>query len=141
MGYTHYWRQGNKPTDEQWDSITSTFKKAMTVALVTGKPFPIQREQDISSPPEIDEENIVFNGIGEAAHETMYLERNGRDFNFCKTNRKPYDFVAMVLLVLVDHFASDCWDVSSDGVRDEWKPAVDWLNASGLGQFSLPKGI
>lgn len=141
MGYSHYWLQLNNPTDEQWDNITDTIKKAMVVALVTGKPFPIQRENSITAPPEISSKAIIFNGIYADSHETFYLGRNIEGEDSCKTNRKPYDFAVMVCLILAEHFAPDCWKVSSDGVRGQWQLAADWLNASGLGQFSIPKGI
>lgn len=141
MGYTHYFRQNRAPTLDQWRAIAGGFKSLIGHAEDAGDPLPIQREYDEVGAPEITEERIVFNGIGDAGHETMLLERDGRGFQFCKTARKPYDRAVIALLILADRCAPGCWQVSSDGDPQDWKPILDWMDGLGLGLFELPAGV
>ena len=141
MGYTHYKKQSKPASDEQWAAVCNDFKKFRAAALLLGKPFPIQREEDDSSDVLIDDECIIFNGIGDAAHETFILEKAGDDFSFCKTNRKPYDTAVVTVLILANHHAPDAWDISSDGGIGEWQPVLDWMNSTGIGTYTLPESI
>lgn len=84
---------------------------------------------------------ITFNGIGDAAHETMWFDRKGDGFQFCKTARKPYDIAVIALLLLANRYAPEVWDIGSDGDAKDWQPTLDWVNYSGIGQFIMPKGI
>lgn len=137
MGYTHYYEQKQPPTAEQWSAISGGFKKLMAAAFLTTA-FPIQRDHDDTSPPEITATHIIFNGIGDSGHETMSL---GEEAWFCKTNGKPYDVAVVALLILANHYAPDSWDITSDGVISDWQPTLDWMNSTGLAEFTLPKGI
>ena len=141
MGYTYYVRQSKPASNEKWTAVCNDFKKFRAAALLLGKPFPIQREEDDSSDVLIDDECIIFNGIGEDAHETFMLEKAGDSFSFCKTNRKPYDTAVVTVLILANHHAPDVWGVSSDGVIQEWQPVLDWMNSTGIGTFTLPESI
>lgn len=140
MGYTHYFQQKSTPTTAQWESITVAFRQLQAVALLT-KAFPIQKEEDSTEPPVINDSHVIFNGIGKDAHETMCLQRLGTGFQFCKTARKPYDNAVMALLILANAYAPACWEISSDGESEDWQPTLDWMNTSGLGPFVLPIGI
>jgi len=123
MGYTHYFDQ-IKPADEQeWSNLCDAFRKLMATALLT-ESLPIQREEDDSSPPHIDVQYIIFNGIGDDAHETMVLDRKGMGFQFCKTEHKPYDIAVTALLVLADHCCPNTWVISSDGAVEDWVDGV-----------------
>ena len=124
MGYTHYFHQHKQPTEEQWQAICADFSKCLEVFT---KGIPIQEEWDDPAPPRVDYRCIRFNGVQPNNHETMHLNRYGHGFQFCKTARKPYDFAVMCLLLLVHHYASDCWEVDSDGGFMEWECARAWL--------------
>lgn len=137
MGFSHYWRQKSIPTTEQWNAIANDFNKLQAAALIT-TPFPIQRKCDDAAAPVVTNEYISFNGIGEDGHETMMLEKYGRDFNFCKTADKPYDRAVVALLILAHHHAPGVWEISSDGSKEDWQPVLDWMNTTGLGEFTLP---
>lgn len=141
MGYSHYWRPKEKPTTAQWQYIVSGFKKLQAAALLTTS-LPIQRDDTYSSPPEVDETCIIFNGIGDAGHETFYVEYNTEaDFNCCKTARKPYDLVVMAVLLLMHRYAPRAWSISSDGGEKDWLPALDLVNSLGIGECFLPDSI
>ena len=146
MGHTHYYygihffKQKCECPRAQWAQITQAFQQLMTAALLTD-PFPIQREKDDASPPEISENFIIFNGIGNNACETFVLERSGDGLQFCKTNHKPYDRAVMALLLLVNHFAPGIWKVSSDGNANDWSPILNWVNSLKIEKFRLPVNI
>lgn len=140
MGYSHYVRQNKPASDEQWAAVCDAFKKFRVTALL-GKSFPIQREEDDPSDVLIDEECIIFNGIGKDAHETFMLEKAGDGFSFCKTARKPYDIAVVTVLILANHHAPDVWSISSDGGTGDWQPVLNWMNSTGIGTYTLPKSI
>lgn len=140
MGYTHYFKQKKVPTQDQWAAITNGFQRLQIVALLT-KAFPIQREANLQSPPEITDEHIVFNGIGDDAHETMELLREYAAYHFCKTAHKPYDRAVIALLILVHRCAPGCWNIHSDGDPNDWQPTLDWMNTTGMGKFKMPPGV
>ena len=142
MGYTHYFRQSEPATDRQWDAICMAFKKCLSAGLIT-YPMPIQRESDDTSPAVISQEAITFNGIGDLGHETMHLEKAGEGRQFCKTARKPYDLAVCSLLILANHYAPGVWKISTDGSREDWMPALTWVNSwlvrDGMPKIMLPE--
>lgn len=140
MGYTHYFNQNKPATNDQWDAICNDFNKLRTVAMLT-KAFPIQRECDDTAAPEVSTQFIIFNGIGDAGHETMFVDKEGNGFQFCKTNNKPYDIAVVALLLLMYHHAPDVWVITSDGDTADWLPAIKFVNGSGIGEFFLPPSI
>ena len=140
MGYTHYWRQKSAPTEVQWNNICTDFNK-LCFGSFLDKPFPIQRESDNSDRPLVSDTLIAFNGIGSNAHETMYFERNALGFGFCKTNKKPYNMVVVLLLILAYNLADGVWLITSDGDQDDWLPVLDWMNSTGIGIYQMPVTI
>lgn len=137
MGYTHYWTQKRPATADEWKNITIAFKH-----LIHDIKPPIQFEEDEAKPVQVTKECIRFNGIGDNAHETMYVGRDSPGFSFCKTARKPYDRWVIALLLIMDRYAPGCWDISSDGDRNhEWKEELAWLHTLGHGKFKIPKGV
>ena len=126
MGYTHYFQQLKDVEPEAWQQIIDHFRRLLTLQLVKGEPLPIQFESDHPSPPEINEECIRFNGIGEEGCETMLLERvSNKQFTFCKTRRRAYDTSVVALLILADHFAPGAYEIQSDGDPTDWLPGLD----------------
>ena len=98
--------------------------------------------------PEVTIERVWFNGVdeGDMGHETFLIERSvefdlnesydrykkeqfekeGELFDFCKTARKPYDFVAQVVLILYKKHFGNKVAISSDGNNDDWKEALEF---------------
>lgn len=88
--------------------------------VLAKSPAKIQFEYDRPDPIVADDDMIRFNGVQENGHETFLLRRAPHDhFDFCKTNRKPYDTtVVACLLVAKRHFGN--WvRLHSDGDWDE----------------------
>lgn len=105
MGYTHYWEQNSKCSDEQWQGFCDDVR-----TIIKASDVPVQREYDDDSEPEISDELVAFNGVGDDGHETVWFARNHEGFVFCKTNRKPYDEIVLACLVAA----------INNGVIHEW---------------------
>jgi len=123
MGYTHYWRPVKASTDV-WDIL----KEEITL-LVSHKD--IDPESVV-----IQDDLIVFNG--HEAYEDFYY-KNESGFGFCKTARKPYNFVVVaVLAVLAEHTISA---ITSDGYTDEWEFGAQYASKILGRNIPIPPGI
>jgi hypothetical protein len=129
MGYTHYFENIKAPASlEQAEQV----QQAIGLVLEYHNGL-LQYEYDNELPPvnTIEEEdgtyhNIIrFNGIDEDGHETFYVDTRDSGFNFCKTNRKPYDQAVCECLLVLKHFLGA--DVSSNGFSNP-QPSVDFYN-------------
>jgi len=111
MGYAQYFTIKTAPTKEQIEKFTSMVKLIIsksTVAIVDGM-------GTNNTLPEITNDAVIFNGEGDDSHETFFMEFNDLEWNFVKTNRKPYDTVVTAVL----HCASDIMDIEIDSDGDE----------------------
>ena len=97
MGYTNYWHQKRSFTDKEWEQIFNEYLYVLDLEMIE----PIQLE---------NKKAIAFNGKGSESCETFILTKNltrepigdGLEhFNFCKTNRNPYDKVVWKLLKFI----------------------------------------
>lgn len=109
MGYTHYFTQNRNFTRKQWETVSTDLRAILTyaqhecgIALANGM-------GDGGTSPEITDDMIMFNGVGDDSHETLHIRRTikktpdyageqnlGSDFT--KTERKPYDAVVTAVL-------------------------------------------
>ena len=118
MGYTHYFPQTRSFTTNEWNKITATvhamFHRCKQVAGPLGEDRPV-----------ICNDKISFNGVGDESHETCVIYRNyNHEFNFCKTNQKPYDRYVTATLIICNHFAKDALTISSDGECSDWEEGL-----------------
>jgi hypothetical protein len=94
-----------------------------------------------------DGEAIIFNGseFGSLDHEPFIFwldfSFSGDGFNFCKTARKPYDWMVCATLLLVHDYFSEFVEVSSDGDLDDWLPVITWASNILSRSLSIPKAI
>jgi len=122
MGYSHYFPQSRSFTDAEWLDITSHVNKVVAlkksiIGDATGNP---------GSMPSVNAKRIVFNGIGEMAHDTFSVTKShDSSFNFCKTAQKPYDDVVVAVLCIIIALAPGALKVSSDGYSNDWKWGLD----------------
>jgi len=142
MGYTHYWRINNEINQDVFRAVADDVKKACKLAKEKFG-LEVKWESDSRKAPEFSSEAIRFNGIDEEGHETFLISQTDRNFNFCKTARKPYDIlVTASLCILHFHASRNSLDVgvSSDGTAGEWG---DGLNLARLviPQIQLPPEI
>ena len=121
MGYTHYYRQSKNFTDTEWGNLQAKVKTIFDYA----KTNKIEIDDQDGGEPICDDKTdlILFNGVGENSHETFVINKEmRRDFDFCKTQEKPYDLIVMLVLLAIKEVAPAVMKISSDGDWDhEWK--------------------
>ena len=116
MGYTHYFSHKTISQDK-WDKIV----KAVSKILNDDSDILANGHGKFGTHPEITKGYISFNGIEDDAHETLRISRTPgkspleRDFNSCKTARKPYDSVVVKVLQTCKDIAPESFELSSDG--------------------------
>ncbi len=125
MSYKHTWHLSTtEHNQETWNSFVNDTEK-----LYKKLPKSIKLTGCVGGPtPIFSEAEICFNGYGDEAYETFYLkvkELNG--YNFCKTERKPYDFMVQVTLSLYKFYFSDVVKISSDGDQSDWDDALTFI--------------
>lgn len=131
MGYTHYWDTKNIKIEGNIFS-KSFVKNAIAVIKEVMKTCDIEYFDETSeeytlltAPSQIILSNgIAFNGNGDLGHESFVLdfEKTEFTFNFCKTNRKPYDIAVCAVLILAKLDQSNLY-VSTDGEPEDWEDA------------------
>lgn len=110
MGYTHYWESTGRIYNEH-------LKEAIRyMGIVVNDNTDILAGGDGTGKPEITDDEIRFNGIGDSSHETFSISTDWKGtFNFCKTAEKPYDVIVVACLVVLKYHLGDSVSVSSDG--------------------------
>jgi hypothetical protein len=118
-GYTHYFTWHQKPSPEQLKACIEEMRKIIEASKdVLGGP-------EGTGQPMVTDVEIVFNGLGDAAHEPFVFPGQA-GFNFCKTAFKPYDAaVCACLMVARDHFPAALLEIGSDGEWTDWQEGKD----------------
>lgn len=140
MGYTHYFSQQENIPQNSWDKICKDVKIILDhqqkegVLLESNHPSEIMINKKAGY--------INFNGVGDDSHETFSITQEKHDnFNFCKTNQKPYDLALVASLMVIEHHAPESFNIGSDGNIEDWQDAAK-LNQNILGHaFHFPKDI
>ena len=117
MGYTNFWHQKESFTNREWGVLKDEANKLIE---------PFRNDLDIVE----DDENVInLNGVEENSHETFYFTKSKRNileyeteeifnkkgsFNFCKTNRKPYDLIVWNILLKAYEIAPIKLSISND---------------------------
>ena len=115
MGYTRYWKRTEEPLSKDFlADVNRVIQDAARYGIAI-------RGCDGTGLPEIELDRVCFNGNANAdkdlSHETFILD-DDTGFNFCKTARKPYDYVVRtVLRIALDYGIVE--DVSDDGVNEQ----------------------
>ncbi len=127
MGYTHYW------TVKQPFTLTRDEVNVLKSYFAEHSEIPVRLEYNSKSPPSISAQEIRFNGVGKMGHEGFLLNPTAEGWDFCKTARKPYDFLVCLTLLFVRAAYPDSFTFSSDGGlrENEWVPAVTYLVDNG----------
>jgi hypothetical protein len=142
MGYTHYYTQKELMTDKEIENIVTLSKhiiKDLPVYSESSGGYYSDRELKIGADGEneggtmVTNTHICLNGYGpedeDLGHETFYMGFNDLGFEFCKTARKPYDYVVQAILAICHTVAPDKFDISSDGDSGEWQWSIDTASA------------
>lgn len=146
MGYTHYYSITKEIEQEKWDNfikdvlkIKRHLPKHSESSGGYYKTEPLYLNGCTENKFAIfDSERILFNGgntsaqkrkkdkngyyeIDELGHETFYIKRTGGVNYFCKTARKPYDFMVQAVLLIAKYHFGKNFHISSDGDEEEWE--------------------
>ncbi len=106
--------------ETEWAAFVTGFERLIEQP---GTPPLCKVAEDHPEPPHIDDEYISFNGVGDDGHENMVVNRTPeRDFEFCKTAHKPYDY--LVTAVMSYLAAIGVANVSSDGDLPDWQKGI-----------------
>lgn len=107
MGYTRYWTIKNQLDDHSFIEFKKTCENLFDLFEISLGDL------------QISDDFVRFNGVEDDAHETFLFEKSSMGFNFCKTQRKPYDdLVCGCLQIAKDIFKNDI-DISSDGDNND----------------------
>lgn len=136
MGYSHYYYQKRDFTSVEWASIISAAQSAIDKAALKG--IRICDGLGKGGRPILGTLAICLNGeeARKEAHETFNLSRfrppnpswranDPEYFDFCKTARKPYDFVVVRILAAAKRIAPDAIRISSDGGNEVFEGLED----------------
>lgn len=159
MGYTHYFPQSRNFSDAEWSMIKKAFEKLhnnlknvefeKVFAADYCRAFSMSGESgaDVIIVPEREcgwdtffthksllknGEAICFNGGAGLSHETFLLEKapKNKEFNFCKTNGKPYDLMVTSMLIVCAGYAEGALEIGSDGDVEDWSQAVKFVSGT-----------
>ncbi len=135
MGYTHYWEQHKNLDEKTWNkfvtAVNEMYKLLPKFSTSSGSYYSevplklVGGDEEINTLPLFDNSNIIFNGYLENGHEGFYLTNEVQEYSFCKTNRKPYDLMVQVTLLLYKHYFKKDVSISSDGIQKEWVQAFE----------------
>ena len=132
MGYTHYYTP-KESTSKKFEEFSTRCKKlyeALPEKSGTAGGYASDQKIEIrggdgTGKPEFTKEKVWFNGNSKNGtdHETLGIsskDKNG--WNFCKTQRKPYDLLVCAVLIASHDLLG--YEVTSDGDLDDWIPAM-----------------
>tara|TARA_S200002703_G_scaffold120632_1_gene106449 strand:+ start:29 stop:412 length:384 start_codon:yes stop_codon:yes gene_type:complete len=123
MGYTHYIQPTRNLTDQEWATLTAQVKQ-----ILDGSTVPLAG-WDGTGKPEVSTERISFNGVNDDSHESCVINREETGFSFCKTARKPYDYiVGAVYLAFQEIHGSSILSSDGDLNGEEWLDARELFN-------------
>jgi hypothetical protein len=136
MGYTRYWKIKKQLDTERFKEYSETCrivcqeweKILIEYYLSEGNSLELAEHKskicgwDGRGEPVFSDTKISFNGsisdddrLSDLSHETFCISLFDKEFNFCKTARKPYDKQVIACLYLLTKFFGDDVEVSSDG--------------------------
>lgn len=111
MGFTRYWEFKNLDTEK-----FKEFSKTCQI-LIDDMNIPLE---DVT----VSERQVRFNGVDEDGHETFNFCLKKNEFNFCKTDTKPYDEVVCGCLYIAKLIFGDNIRVNQDCLPEEDEPYV-----------------
>lgn len=130
MGYTHYYKIPKELNAKKFAKLSEELKCAAMLLPTESNSAQMNHKGMIyladgygENEPEFTSELIAFNGRGEDAHESFYIQqKNNEESDFCKTARKPYDLMVCVSLMRLKHYFPKV-HISSDGDESDWADA------------------
>ena len=128
MGYTHAWILKDTTQDLKVPQIAQDIRSIVSASEMNI----VNRWMQPHTEPEITDSNICFNGVPGDGYEPFFYPPNPEwqtqtkeVFDFCKTQKLPYDVVVCAALLAIKHHLDDQVTVSSNGkfTNPEWQAA------------------
>lgn len=127
MGYTHYWYREVEISKEEFERIVEDVMKLEPAWKSKGVKVIVDNDMfyiDGSC------ETFVFPQIIPGSVKEFYgTMRDGKIFQFCKTNHGTYDVFVQSALIIAKFHLKDKIRVLSDGDDPEWDNARDLVSA------------
>lgn len=120
MGHTHSWKTTRTLTKVEIESFRYIFK-----LLVRKSNVPLDVDITNRSLTYL----VEFNGEGDDAYEDFTMLTSAQNFNFCKTNHKPYDLVVTATLIAAAALLPDWIKLDSDGDFKDWIAGYELVRA------------
>jgi len=128
MGYTHYFEAKSGFSDARWNSFTEKVKKIFEFCENKGVLLAYEYDE-VDRDPVCDSDLVRFNGHGfENGHETFYLKKTDRKFNFCKTARKEYDLAVCMVILAMYETDLEAYLLHTDGNESDWRESIQAYN-------------
>lgn len=129
MGYTHYWNVPKPIPASVWSGIVADVTKLV-------------EESPVALDAEVTPEYVDINGVGDDAHENLFIDCGPTSFGFCKTARNDYDLIVCAALIAIKDRVGAGIEVTSDG-RDRETGEVDdeWDNALAYAMKTLGRNL
>lgn len=134
MGFTRYFEYAPTAiTDETWQSFCTDVRKILDT--VERGDIPLGNGLG-EGRPVVNDRTVIFNGAGDGQYESLHITRDAPDpsdqffyrrykelgdrvWDFCKTERKPYDVAVAAVLLRAATVLPD-FTVRSDGHPEDW---------------------
>ena len=122
MGYTRYWERTDKAITDDFVAEVNEIIEECTAHGIT------IRDGFGEGEPVVSLEKIWINGTDEndLGHETFYLGNEPKEFDFCKTACKPYDYAVREILKVAELYGLVV-NVRDDGKYDEIISDADYI--------------
>ena len=118
MGYSHRWTIKEEITPAKFSEWVNCVKEIVETAIDAGIPLGNGLGEDV---PEIAENLVAFNGVGNQGHEVFGIALGDSGFDFCKTAEKPYDAAVTASLISAKIIFGSAIEIASDGNWDDWQ--------------------
>lgn len=141
MGHTNYWKFSSAPKGEA-KQVEETYQLAIRQCQRLIRAYNADlKAQDAKHPNRLSGYSVhtkvgqygglEFNGVQDEGHETFSMREHfseNEGFNFCKTNRKPYDVAVKACLLVFKKYLGDLIEISADTRNDsEWDEARELI--------------
>lgn len=150
MVYSHYWTQRRQFTRAEWTAFSRGCFNLFELCHTLRIPLAFEFDQP-DQPPLINRDELRFNGVGRDGHESLQITRlrpsksraeKPRGWDYCQTDRKPYDLAVTAVLAYLDSICPDAFAASSDGDEEAWRAGAllaskAWPEAT----IELPRAI
>lgn len=136
MSYAHSFNRNQAISAEVWSKIKDRVlllwaalpdKSTSAGGYFANEKLEIDQDVDSAGCFIVNDQELVFNGIGRFQGETFYFSKHVEPeptLNQCDTARMPYDLFVASCLIVINHFAKGSVDIQSDGKVEDWKPAL-----------------